>query len=105
VLPLCVCVCCVLQPYLKYHNPRTFEDMDKPIPNFKKFGLKSGAPDGEGGGGGAMGKQGPGLVVRGGSDWRLYWWGKERGRRNGEGWIRGEGGEGRYVWLRWQDVG
>lgn len=30
------------QPYLKYHNPRTFEDMDKPIPNFKKFGLKSG---------------------------------------------------------------
>jgi hypothetical protein len=31
------------QPYLKFHNPRTFEDMDKPIPNFKKFGLKSGA--------------------------------------------------------------
>jgi len=30
------------QPYLKYHNPRTFEDMDKPIPNFKKFGLKAG---------------------------------------------------------------
>eukprot|EP00882_Tetradesmus_deserticola_P016887 GHRQ01018066.1.p1 GENE.GHRQ01018066.1~~GHRQ01018066.1.p1 ORF type:complete len:179 (+),score=53.50 GHRQ01018066.1:268-804(+) len=30
------------QPYLKFHNPRTFEDMDKPIPNFKKFGLKSG---------------------------------------------------------------
>jgi hypothetical protein len=56
-----------LQPYLKYHNPRTFEDMDKPIPNFKKFGLKSGAPDGEGGGGGggARGKHGPGLVVRG----------------------------------------
>lgn len=37
----CVCALC-LQPYLKYHNPRTFEDMDKPIPNFKKFGLKSG---------------------------------------------------------------
>lgn len=33
----------VPQPYLKFHNPRTFEDMDKPIPNFKKFGLKSGA--------------------------------------------------------------
>lgn len=30
------------QPYLKFHNPRTFEDMDKPIPNFKKFGLKAG---------------------------------------------------------------
>jgi hypothetical protein len=31
-----------LQPYLKFHNPRTFEDMDKPIPNFKKFDLKAG---------------------------------------------------------------
>ncbi|KAF8072650.1 hypothetical protein HT031_000310 [Scenedesmus sp. PABB004] len=30
------------QPYLKFHNPRTFEDLDKPIPNFKKFGLKAG---------------------------------------------------------------
>lgn len=30
------------QPYLKFHNPRTFEDMNKPIPNFKKFGLKAG---------------------------------------------------------------
>lgn len=33
---------CRLQPYLKFHNPRTFEDMDKPIPNFKKFDLKAG---------------------------------------------------------------
>jgi hypothetical protein len=40
---------CVPQPYLKYHNPRTFEDMDKPIPNFKKFGLKSGEPHGRAG--------------------------------------------------------
>jgi hypothetical protein len=31
-----------MQPYLKFHNPRTFEDLDKPIPNFKKFGLKAG---------------------------------------------------------------
>jgi hypothetical protein len=31
------------QPYLKFHNPRTFEDMEKPIPNFKCFGLKAGA--------------------------------------------------------------
>jgi hypothetical protein len=31
-----------LQPYLHFHNPRTFEDLDKPIPNFKKFGLKAG---------------------------------------------------------------
>lgn len=31
-----------LQPYLKFHNPRTFEDMNKPVPNFKKFGLKAG---------------------------------------------------------------
>jgi hypothetical protein len=30
------------QPYLKFHNPRTFEDMNKPIPNFKKFELKAG---------------------------------------------------------------
>jgi hypothetical protein len=30
------------QPYLANHNPRTFEDLDKPIPNFKKFGLKAG---------------------------------------------------------------
>eukprot|EP00878_Enallax_costatus_P000627 GHUV01000730.1.p1 GENE.GHUV01000730.1~~GHUV01000730.1.p1 ORF type:complete len:638 (+),score=262.56 GHUV01000730.1:185-2098(+) len=30
------------QPYLKFHNPRTFEAMNKPIPNFKKFGLKAG---------------------------------------------------------------
>ena len=30
------------EPLLKYHNPRTFEDLDKPVPNFKKFGLKAG---------------------------------------------------------------
>lgn len=30
------------QPYLKHHNPRTFEDLAKPVPNFKKFGLKAG---------------------------------------------------------------
>lgn len=30
------------EPYLKFHNPRTFEDFDKAIPNFRKFGLKSG---------------------------------------------------------------
>lgn len=36
-------LCCLgKQAYLKFHNPRTFEDMDKPIPNFKKFGLKAG---------------------------------------------------------------
>lgn len=33
---------CHPQPYLKHHNPRTFEDMSKAIPNFKKFGLKAG---------------------------------------------------------------
>jgi hypothetical protein len=48
VLLLMMLLCLLLlllyvpQPYLKFHNPRTFEDMDKPIPNFKKFGLKSG---------------------------------------------------------------
>lgn len=31
-----------VEPYLHFHNPRTFEDMDKAIPNFKKFGLKAG---------------------------------------------------------------
>jgi hypothetical protein len=30
------------QPLLHFHNPRTFEDFDKPVPNFKKFGLKAG---------------------------------------------------------------
>lgn len=30
------------EPLLKNHNPRTFEDLEKPIPNFKKFGLKAG---------------------------------------------------------------
>jgi hypothetical protein len=34
--------CPVPQPYLHFHNPRTFEDMDKAIPNFKKIGLKAG---------------------------------------------------------------
>lgn len=43
-IPGVLCTAChCLQPYLKFHNPRTFEDMDKPIPNFKKFGLKAGA--------------------------------------------------------------
>lgn len=36
-----LCVCC-LQPYLQHHNPRTFEDLTKPVPNFKKFNLKPG---------------------------------------------------------------
>jgi hypothetical protein len=30
------------EPYLKYHNPRTFEDLSKPVPNFRTFGLKAG---------------------------------------------------------------
>lgn len=30
------------EPYLKHHDPRTFEDLDKPIPDFRKFGLKAG---------------------------------------------------------------
>jgi hypothetical protein len=30
------------EPYLKYHNPRTFEDFTTPVPNFRTFGLKSG---------------------------------------------------------------
>ncbi|KIZ00175.1 F1F0 ATP synthase associated 60.6kDa protein, partial [Monoraphidium neglectum] len=30
------------EPYIQNHNPRTFEDLSKPIPNFKKFGLKAG---------------------------------------------------------------
>jgi hypothetical protein len=30
------------EPYLKYHNPRTFEDLSKPVPNFRAFGLKAG---------------------------------------------------------------
>lgn len=29
-------------PHKQFHNPRTFEDFDKPIPNFRKFGLKAG---------------------------------------------------------------
>lgn len=30
------------QPYLKFHNPKTFEDMAKPVPNFRAAGLKAG---------------------------------------------------------------
>lgn len=30
------------EPLLKFHNPKSFEDFSKPIPNFKKFGLKAG---------------------------------------------------------------
>eukprot|EP00877_Chromochloris_zofingiensis_P014847 jgi/Chrzof1/9616/Cz04g09240.t1 len=30
------------EPYLQHHNPRTFEDLTKPVPNFKKFNLKPG---------------------------------------------------------------
>jgi hypothetical protein len=30
------------EPYLKYHNPRTFEDLSKPVPNFRTMGLKAG---------------------------------------------------------------
>lgn len=30
------------EPLLKYHNPRTFESFDHPIPNFRKFNLKAG---------------------------------------------------------------
>jgi hypothetical protein len=26
-----------VQPYLKYHNPRTFEDLSKPVPNFRSM--------------------------------------------------------------------
>lgn len=35
-------VCAALQPYLKYHNPRTFEDLAAPVPNFRTLGLKAG---------------------------------------------------------------
>lgn len=30
------------EPLLKYHNPRTFEDMTKPVPNFRAMSLKPG---------------------------------------------------------------
>lgn len=30
------------QPYLKYHNPRTFEDLSAPVPNFRSLALKAG---------------------------------------------------------------
>lgn len=30
------------EPYLAPHNPRAYEDLDAPIPNFKKFNLKAG---------------------------------------------------------------
>ena len=30
------------EPYLKFHNPRTFEDMTKAVPNFRSMNLKAG---------------------------------------------------------------
>lgn len=30
------------EPYLKYHNPRTFEDLAQPVPNFRAQSLKAG---------------------------------------------------------------
>mmetsp|Transcript_33238 Transcript_33238/g.73506 ORF Transcript_33238/g.73506 Transcript_33238/m.73506 type:complete len:629 (+) Transcript_33238:92-1978(+) len=30
------------EPYLKFHNPRSFEDLSKPIPNFRAMNLKAG---------------------------------------------------------------
>ena len=30
------------QPHLKFHNPRTFEDLNKPVPNFRALTLKAG---------------------------------------------------------------
>jgi len=32
----------ILQAYLKYHNPRTFEDLSAPVPNFRAMNLKAG---------------------------------------------------------------
>lgn len=31
-----------VQPYLKFHNPKTFEDLSKPVPNFRSMNLKAG---------------------------------------------------------------
>lgn len=30
------------EPFLKFHNPKTFEDFEKPIPNFRAMSLKAG---------------------------------------------------------------
>jgi hypothetical protein len=30
------------QPLLKFHNPRTFEDLNNPVPNFRAQNLKPG---------------------------------------------------------------
>lgn len=30
------------EPYLKYHNPKSFEDLSKPVPNFRALSLKAG---------------------------------------------------------------
>jgi len=30
------------EAYLKYHNPRTFEDLSAPVPNFRAMNLKAG---------------------------------------------------------------
>jgi hypothetical protein len=30
------------QPLLKFHNPRTFEDLTAPVPNFRAMNLKPG---------------------------------------------------------------
>lgn len=30
------------QPFLKFHNPRTFEDMAEPVPNFRAQNIKAG---------------------------------------------------------------
>lgn len=30
------------EPFLKYHNPKTFEDLDGPVPNFRAMNLKAG---------------------------------------------------------------
>jgi hypothetical protein len=36
---LCVLL---LQPLLKHHNPRSFEDLSAPVPNFRTMNLKAG---------------------------------------------------------------
>lgn len=41
-MPCCTPAPTPLQPYLKFHNPRTFEDMNKPVPNFRTMNLKAG---------------------------------------------------------------
>ena len=32
----------ISQPYLKFHNPKTFEDLEAPVPNFRALNLKAG---------------------------------------------------------------